>query len=124
MTMTPEQLRDLADIADGQGIMADGDIYRAHADALDRAERAEAVLEGVENSIVDEIGGTVDGAPTNRLNYLQRIRQLVRAEAALAEAERKCERLRFHAEAMAKDLELSYEVGESSLAAYRAEFKE
>ena len=64
----------------------------------------------------DAILALINGIPTP--SPMQIVMQ--RAE----QAERRAERLRFHAEAMAKDLELSYEVGESSLAAYQAEFKE
>jgi len=64
----------------------------------------------------DAILALINGIPTP--SPMQIVMQ--RAE----QAERRAERLRFHAEAMARDLELSYEVGERSLTAYQAEFKE
>ena len=97
-------------------------IWQAHADALEELARLRARLEI--DFATDGNGKRVPfptGGPDGIACRDETIRIL---ESALAEAERKCERLRFHAEAMAKDLELSYEVGESSLAAYRAEFKE
>ena len=38
---------------------------------------------GVKHSIVDTIGGLVEGEPTNTDNYLQRIRELVQKEKYL-----------------------------------------
>lgn len=55
---------------------------------------AERRIDGVEiafdpdnarmSAILDTIGGTVEGYPTQSINYLQRLRELVRAEAELA----------------------------------------
>ena len=97
-------------------------LAKAHAAALEELARLRARLEI--DFATDGNGKRVPfptGGPDGIACRDETIRIL---ESALAEAERKCARLRFHAEAMAKDLELSYEVGESSLAAYRAEFKE
>ena len=44
---------------------------------------AEKAIEALTYSVIQELGGTVEGRPTNKLNYLQRIRQLVRIEKAL-----------------------------------------
>ena len=45
-----------------------------------KAEGAEACI----SMVIASIGGLVEGRPTARINFLQRVRELVRAEAALA----------------------------------------
>ena len=37
--------------------------------------------EASKSAVVDTVGGVVDGAPTKTINYLQRLRELVKAEA-------------------------------------------
>ena len=46
-----------------------------------QADTAEAVI----NMAVARLGGTVEGLPTHRLNFLQRIDELVRLESSLRE---------------------------------------
>ena len=43
--------------------------------------------EGVITAIIDAVGGTVDGLPTNRSNILQRVRELMRHEIILKQAD-------------------------------------
>lgn len=40
-------------------------------------------------AILDTIGGIVEGSPTHELNYLQRLRELVKAEREVAELKEK-----------------------------------
>ena len=135
--MTPEQLREAWDrfnatvrnkVAGEYGPFTNQHwadicaIWQAHADALEELARLRARLE---IDFATDGNGKRVPFPTGGLDGIACRDETIRIlESALAEAERKCARLRFHAEAMAKDLELSYEVGESSLAAYQAEFKE
>jgi hypothetical protein len=42
-------------------------------------------VEGVITAVIVAIGGTVEGQPTSRVNFLQRIRELVKNEGALDE---------------------------------------
>ena len=145
MTYTPEQLREeafrefeqwfIANYPGPETIISDPawhapKIFRsathrqdkAHAAALEELARLRARLEI--DFATDGNGKRVPfptGGPDGIACRDETIRIL---ESALADAEWKYERLRFYAEAMAKDLELSYEVGKSSLAAYRAEFKD
>lgn len=49
-----------------------------------RVELSGQDLDARIHSICSELGGLVEGRPTSSINYLQRIRQLRRAERALA----------------------------------------
>jgi hypothetical protein len=64
-----------------------------HVQALARISKLEAELRiekscrhGNKQAVVDTIEGIVEGQPTNVLNYLQRLRELVANEQQLAEA--------------------------------------
>ena len=59
------------------------DLRRRKAELVDGLAVADKELEAVKASVVQELGGTVEGRPTNSLNYLQRIRELRRIESAL-----------------------------------------
>lgn len=48
-----------------------------------KCEFGELEREAIAHAVVDTIGGTVEGMPTQTINYLQRLRELVRAEADL-----------------------------------------
>lgn len=96
---------------------------------MQRAERAEAALAECRARLeidfaTDGNGKRVpvpSGAPDGIACRDETIRLL---EAALAESERKIERLKFHVEAMAKAHALSNYDYKGAFAAYRAEFKE
>lgn len=45
------------------------------------------------SALLKTIGGTVDGQPTSKINYLQRLRQLVKAEANVQKAVEVLEKL-------------------------------
>jgi DNA repair exonuclease SbcCD ATPase subunit len=57
-------------------------IGEAIARLLDQRESAEAALAAFKFAVVATVGGTVEGNPTHEGNYLQRLRELVKAEAA------------------------------------------
>jgi len=59
-------------------------IIASDAIALCEAEPAQETSEAqaIKQAVVDTVGGIVEGRPTNRLNYLQRLRALVDKEAS------------------------------------------
>jgi hypothetical protein len=44
------------------------------------------MIDGTLNMAVDRLGGTVEGAPTSRINFLQRIDELVLMEKRLRDS--------------------------------------
>ncbi len=105
-------------------IRAGDDFNRVIADygwcPADRAERAEAALA--------ECRAKLEVDPRTKYDGIDCRDETIRLlEAALAEAGRKCERLKFHADAMAELLwygPSDFAAEKKALDAYRAEFKE
>lgn len=64
--MTEEKKQDLA--------------ARIMAEIQPEIDRLIEERDAIVSAVVGTIGGTVEGRPTNRLNYLQRLRELVRIE--------------------------------------------
>ena len=127
MTYTPEQLREHAKQWDDDGRYSIGEVFRAHAAALEelnvqrieaenyrvkyaemraRAERAEAELADARNTTV----------PGSAAIY-------ARLEQRLAESERKIERLKFHAEGMWLDLKTIAHEEKYALAKSAADYR-
>lgn len=85
--ITAHFLRDLAMAERNQ--RAPLHIPRHHASAakLDAAagllELRDAEILAIKHSVVFTVGGMVEGRPTAEINYLQRLRHLVRCETAL-----------------------------------------
>ena len=150
MTYTPEQLRELVEeVRRGEpiGITRAVEIVQGYADALEeigRLKKENDTLRGLLGNsakpcpycglAAEDQAKCASGFPgcaraddQQLSSHFADAYRAERAEAALAESERKCERLKFHAEAMARDLDdwSIYAGCPSNVAkAYRDEFKE
>ena len=66
----------------GETITGDVQLYLDAADEIERLRAQRAAAEAAISSVVHTVGGTVEGHPTSEINYLQRLRELIRAEDA------------------------------------------